>query len=274
MSLLLDNLVTILERQILLGENRTRISPAILAEFMKDFPNRNTHNINPENVKLSSTTQILPPASVIKTMVAKPEIIVNESDLFTVSNPALLTKSQEVNSLNLEQLRHRGNRCSACNFSLGEARSKKIGLSEKPRLLVITEPSGRTDEQMVDPFHGEAGELFLSMLNAMKLDLNEVYITMAHKCFGPNAREKMVETKPYLQRQIELLKPQLLLVFGSAALTILLGEQSVMNVRGRWLSFQGIPLLATYPAPYLLKKVEAKREAWTDLKQVIAKLSL
>lgn len=268
MSLLLDNLASFLERQILLGENRGRVAPEVFAEFMKVLPQHNTPKVNIEN------TQLATPPLTTKTIAASPEVAFNKAAPAPTPNLIPFKKELDLSSLTLEQLRHQGNRCSACNFSLGEKRSKPIGLGEKPRLLVISEPTGRTDEQMVDPFHGEAGELFFSMLNAMKLDLNQVYITMAHKCFGPSAREKMVETKPYLQRQIELLKPQIILVFGSAALTILLGEQSLMNVRGRWLNFQGIPLMATYPAPYLLQKIDAKREAWTDIKQVIAKLSV
>lgn len=127
---------------------------------------------------------------------------------------------------------------------------------------------------MKDPFHGEAGELFLKMVQAMKIDLSETYICMAHKCFGPGAREKIVETKPYLEKQIELVKPDVILIFGGAALNILLGEQSLMKNRGRWLEVNGIPTLATYPPAYLQQKAEAKKEAWSDMQQVMARLSV
>ncbi len=272
MALLLDSLVVHLERQIYLGEKRARISPKVLEEFFKDFPSL-TSDTKSSEIEQKSPAGIGHVAEPTKTVLLQPEntTIVPQSSQLTFSRQATVN---DIEALSLAQLREYGNSCSACNFSLGEKRSIEVGLSEKPRLMVISEPCGRSEEQMLDPFSGEAGQLFYKMLQAMKLDFKQIYIAMAHKCFGPSAREKIVESRPYLERQIQLLKPEVILVFGGAALTILLGEQSLMNVRGRWLNFQGVPLMATYPAIYLLQKNEAKKEAWKDMQQVMAKLSI
>ena len=125
-----------------------------------------------------------------------------------------------------------------------------------------------------DPYHGDAGNLLTKMISAMNINMDDVYLCMAHRCFGPGARETISQTKPYLERQIELVNPEVIVIFGGAALKILLNEQSLVKCRGRWLEIGNVPAIATYPPGYLLKKAAAKREAWNDLQQVMARLNL
>jgi len=289
MAGILDSLVTHLESRIISGDSRERVSAEVLNEFMSEIAQAPVQTApvsqTPPPVKEEvPDTLAATPSPEVEVAVDTPEAApvelkeeVNAEAGFTPTyseeeKPAEVELKKDVEGLSLEELRIHGNSCSACNFNLGEKRSKEIGLNASAKLMVITEPSGRTEDHMLDPFHAEAGDLLLKMLGAMKIDLNEMYICMAHKCFGPGAREKIIETKPFLEKQIELVKPDVILIFGGAALNILLGEQSLMKNRGKWLEVNGVPTIATFPPAYLQQKAEAKREAWNDMQQVMARL--
>ena len=296
MAGILDSLVTHLESRIVSGDSRERVSAEVLNEFMSDVANAPAQTAPSPHVdipkkdaelKVPEPEAVLSPEPIAEAKVepapepvSTPEPVEEEPKAeagFTPTysegeKPAPVVITKEVEGLSLDDLRIHGNSCSACNFNLGEKRSKETGLNPSAKLMIITEPSGRTEEHMLDPFYEEAGDLFLKMVGAMKIDLDDLYICMAHKCFGPGAREKIVETKPFLEKQIELVKPQVILIFGGAALNILLGEQSLMKNRGKWLDLNGIPTIATFPPAYLQQKAEAKREAWNDLQQVMARL--
>ena len=274
MASIIDSLVTHIESRIVSGNSQERISAEVLNEFMSDIASAPVQK--PEIPQPNSFTEAVPK---IEESLTPP--VQKEAKVEPAFNPKIVEEKPEpvevvtdVESLSLDELRVHGNTCSACKFSLGEKRSKDTAVNESARLMIITEPAGRTDDFMLDPFHGEAGDLFLKMVSAMKVDLDELYICMAHKCFGPGAREKIVETKPFLEKQIELIKPEAILIFGGAALNILLGEQSLMKNRGKWLEVNGIPAIATFPPAYLQQKAQAKRETWGDMQQVMAKLKL
>lgn len=294
MATIIDSLVTHLENRIVSGNSQERISTEVLNEFMSDIANPPARTVG---VPKSEIPKLEPEIKAPEAQV-KPESVVappvqeapkaepalepeSKAEATYIPNytgeppkPVVVEVSKDVEGLSLGELRVNGNTCSACNFQLGEKRSKETGLNKSARLMIISEPSGRTDEHLLDPFHGEAGDLLLKMVSAIKIDLDDLYICMAHKCFGPGAREKIVDTKPFLEKQIELVKPEAILIFGGAALNILLGEQSLMKNRGKWLEINGIPTIATFPPAYLQQKAGAKREAWNDIQQVMAHLKL
>lgn len=290
MAGILDNLVTHLERRILSGDSRERISAEIFNEFMNDFasaapqttvtpqqevPKKETEVKSVEAPPVQSSMGAVENKAEVQSaaLVTKPEVKPEFTPVYS-EKPKPLEIQKNTEGLSLAELRTHGNSCSACSFKLGENRSQSTGLNSSARLMIITEPSGRTEEHMLDPFHDEAGALLLKMISAMKIDMDELYICMAHKCFGPGARDKIVETRPFLEKQIELVKPEIILIFGGAALNILLGEQSLMKNRGKWLEIKNVPAIATYPPAYLQQKNEAKREAWNDMQQVMARLQL
>jgi uracil-DNA glycosylase len=305
MATLLDNLVENIQRQISRGETDVRVDANVLKEFYTDYqvpvqaPAVPTQTITPQaQTQATPVVQTAAPATPIHaaTPVIQPAVETTPVHAATpVIQPAVETTPVQtaipvvqtavetapivqqsapldLSSFSLPDLRQRGNSCSACQFSLGEKRSKDTAKNSQAKLMIISEPAGRSEEQMTDPFHGEAGALLLKMLGALKINLDDVYMCMAHRCYGPGAREKIIETKPYLLRQIELVKPDVLLIFGGAALNILVGEQSLMNSRGHWLEVQGVPTIATFPPAYLIHKAEAKRDAWNDMKQVMSRL--
>ena len=300
MTTLIDSLIQNLQRDINNGKKTTRIDADVLQEFLSDSitpvapapavsstatvapvkPAAPIVNSEPAEVQSAPTENVsqvqAPLVEEQSVPIAKPEPPKPQVPAFAQPEaPAVPVGGQvDVSQLTLEELRSYGNTCSACKGNLGERRSETTAVNEQAKLMVITEPAGRSEEHMSDPFHGEAGSLLLKMIRAMNVNPDDIYLCMAHRCFGPGAREKIVETKPYLQRQIDIIKPQVILIFGGAALNILLGEQSLMNCRGRWLEIGDIPVMATFPPAYLIHKAESKKDAWKDMQQIMARLQV
>lgn len=146
------------------------------------------------------------------------------------------------------------------------------------RLLVIGEAPGAEEDRRGEPFVGRAGQLLDRMLAAIsharapKGDQQGCYIANICKYRPPNNRdpnpEEVAADLPYLLRQIELLKPQLILAVGRvAAHNLLQSEESLGKLRRREHEFSGIPTLVTYHPAYLLRQPRDKAKAWEDLKR-------
>ena len=301
MASLLNHLVENLKLQINRGNSQVRIDSEVLSDLMTEFAlpaqkvpfnKAETASLQPStdsDQQIEATTvednerpmqpqqnvveQTIPPVAVeVVPQVAVAAPLESPASFTAPSASKPVSTPLNFQNLSLADLRKMGNTCSACKLDLGEMRSQETALNEHARLMVITEPSGKTAAQLVDPFAGDAGELLCKMIQALKINMDDIYLTMAHRCYGPGAREHIVESKPYLERQIELVKPEVILIFRGAALNILLGEQVLQANRGRWLNIMGIPAMATFPPAYLLRKDEGKRTAWNDMKQVMARL--
>ncbi len=118
---------------------------------------------------------------------------------------------------------------------------------------------------------GQAGKLLDNMLAAIQLKRgNNVYIANIVKCRPPNNRtpepDEIATCLPYLQQQIALIKPKLIVALGKTAATSLLGRDATLgSLRGTVYDFQGIPLIVTYHPAYLLRSPAEKAKAWQDL---------
>lgn len=139
--------------------------------------------------------------------------------------------------------------------------------------LVIGEAPGAEEDARGEPFVGKAGQLLNSMLKAIGLSREQVFIANILKCRPPGNRDPRPEEaalcRPYLERQIELIAPGIILAVGRIAAQNLLGtETPIGRLRGKVYSFgrAGIPLVVTYHPAYLLRTPAEKRKAWVDLK--------
>lgn len=144
------------------------------------------------------------------------------------------------------------------------------------KLMFIGEAPGAEEDRTGRPFVGRAGELLDKMINAMQFSRDEVYIANVLKCRPPGNRapapEEAAACLPYLQKQIELIAPQVIVLLGASAAKYLLGiDEGITRLRGRWLKYGEIPVMPTFHPAYLLRQNSAKREAWQDLQQVMAK---
>lgn len=141
-----------------------------------------------------------------------------------------------------------------------------------PEWLFIGEGPGAEEDARGEPFVGQAGRLLDAMLAALDLTRsNKVYIANAVKCRPPNNRTpevaEMAACRPWLVRQIELLRPKVIVLLGKAAAHTILGggEATLGSMRGKAFEYEGIPVAVTYHPAYLLRTPADKAKAWEDL---------
>jgi uracil-DNA glycosylase len=137
--------------------------------------------------------------------------------------------------------------------------------------MLIGEAPGAEEDRLGDPFVGQAGRLLDNMLAAIGLSRRKnVYIANVLKCRPPGNRnpapDEVAKCTPYLLRQIELIRPRLIVAMGRfAAQTLLDTDASISSLRGRLHQYAGVPLIVTYHPAYLLRTLEDKAKAWEDL---------
>lgn len=161
--------------------------------------------------------------------------------------------------------------CIAC--PLCESRTQTVfGVGDKQAdWLFIGEGPGAKEDEIGEPFVGQAGKLLDNMLMSIQLRRGDrVYITNIVKCRPPNNRNpepsEAEQCYPYLARQIVLIKPKLIVALGKiAAQNLLHSNESIANLRGKLHSHRGIPLIVTYHPAYLLRSLTDKAKAWEDL---------
>lgn len=161
--------------------------------------------------------------------------------------------------------------CRAC--VLCERRKQAVpGVGDRQASwMFVGEGPGSEEDQRGEPFVGQAGRLLDNMLAALGLNRSQdVYIANAVKCRPPHNRTpepaEVATCLPYLERQIELIRPKLLVALGRPAALALLGtEISIAGARGRIFDCRGIPVVVTYHPAYLLRNPQDKGKAWADL---------
>ena len=170
-----------------------------------------------------------------------------------------------------DELRNRVAACRAC--ALCKQRKQAVfgvGAQSGPWMFVGEGPGADEDEQG-EPFVGQAGRLLDSMLAAIGCRRGEdTYIANVVKCRPPGNRtptaEEAAACAPFLDRQIELVAPKLIVALGKSAVVRLLGtEASVASLRGKVHRYRGIPVVVTYHPAYLLRSLPEKAKAWEDL---------
>jgi uracil-DNA glycosylase family 4 len=161
--------------------------------------------------------------------------------------------------------------CTAC--ALHAKRNKTVfGVGdENADWLFVGEGPGAEEDAQGEPFVGQAGKLLDNMLAAIKLKRGEnVYIANVVKCRPPGNRNpeagEALACEPYLHRQIDLIRPKLIIALGKvAAANLLATDASVASMRGRVHEYRGTPLIVTYHPAYLLRTLADKAKAWEDL---------
>ncbi|MGF1642555.1 MAG: uracil-DNA glycosylase family protein [Thiotrichales bacterium] len=163
--------------------------------------------------------------------------------------------------------------CQRCELSRGRTQTVFGVGNRAARCMVIGEAPGEQEDLQGEPFVGRAGLLLNNMLLAIGLPRAEVYIANILKCRPPGNRdprpEEAAACQPYLFRQIELIRPRLLLLVGRiAAQHLLRTDTPIGRLRGKVHRLPGtdLPLVVTYHPAYLLRRPDEKRKAWDDLK--------
>jgi len=177
----------------------------------------------------------------------------------------------EIMSLDWDRLKARVASCTDC--PLHATRKKTVfGVGDEAAdWLLVGEGPGADEDAQGEPFVGQAGKLLDNMLAAISLKRGaNVYIANILKCRPPGNRNpephEALQCEPYLHRQIELIRPKLIVALGRvAAANLLASEASVASMRGKIHRYRGIPLIVTYHPAYLLRNLTDKAKAWEDL---------
>jgi DNA polymerase len=146
-------------------------------------------------------------------------------------------------------------------------------------IMFIGEAPGADEDQQGEPFVGRAGQLLNNMISAMGIRREDIYIANIIKCRPPGnrtpEREECDTCSPFLMRQIEAVKPKIIVALGAIAAKTLLGVNDAMvNLRGRIYDFKNTKLAVTYHPAYLLRDPRQKKEAWKDLRMVMKYLGM
>jgi DNA polymerase len=161
--------------------------------------------------------------------------------------------------------------CTACELYKTRTQGVVGVGDEQAEWLIIGEAPGADEDAQGEPFVGQAGKLLDAMLAAIDLKRGEnVYIANVLKSRPPGNRnpapEEVAACMPYLERQIQLIQPKIILALGRFAVQSLLDtEETIGRLRGRVHQYQGIPLIVTYHPAYLLRNLPDKEKAWEDL---------
>lgn len=166
--------------------------------------------------------------------------------------------------------------CRACKLCEGR-RQTVFGVGHtSAHWMIVGEAPGEQEDRQGEPFVGKSGQLLDNMLRAIGLTRGEaeaaqqVYIANTLKCRPPGNRnpepEELAQCEPFLIRQVELVRPRIILAMGRFAVQSLLrSHEPIGKLRGRVHHYQGVPLIVTYHPAYLLRNLEDKAKAWDDL---------
>jgi uracil-DNA glycosylase family 4 len=180
-------------------------------------------------------------------------------------------KSTRISLMDWPQLKAKVAGCADCKLRAGCTQTVFGVGDEKAQWMLVGEAPGSEEDRLGEPFVGQAGKLLDNMLAALSLERGRnVYIANVLKCRPPGNRnpepDEVAACSPHLLRQIELIRPKLILAMGRFAAQTLLGtDATIASLRGKVHQYAGVPLIVTYHPAYLLRNLPDKAKAWADL---------
>lgn len=173
----------------------------------------------------------------------------------------------------LDEIRSDLGDCQRCK--LAPLRKHIVFGTGHPRaaLMFVGEAPGADEDEQGLPFVGRAGQLLTKIIEAISLKREDVYICNVIKCRPPEnrapERDEIDSCEPFLSRQIQSVRPKVIVCLGSPAMqTLLKIKTGITQIRGQWLDYNGIKLMATFHPAYCLRWPDKKREVWEDMKKV------
>jgi len=195
-----------------------------------------------------------------------------EGNLFSDYTSAYRSKT-------LEELREAIGDCQRCKLSSGRTHLVFGVGNPKAKVMFVGEGPGRDEDLKGEPFVGRAGQLLTDIITkGMGMKRADVYIANVIKCRPPENRnpesDEVESCEPFLVRQIELIKPKVLVALGKFAVQSLLKSKvPIMRLRGEWQNYHGIKLMPTLHPAYLLRNPGDKKLVWQDIKKVLQELA-
>ena len=189
----------------------------------------------------------------------------------------LLAPQPARENLSLETVRRELGECTRCRLAAG--RTQIVFGDGRPDadLLVVGEGPGEQEDQQGLPFVGRAGELLTRMLErGLRIPRADVYICNIVKCRPPNNRtpaaDEVQTCRPFLDGQIDAVRPLVIIALGKPATSLLLGRDvAISRLRGQWQEYRGYPVMPTYHPAFVLRRYtpEIRRQVWEDLKAAL-----
>jgi uracil-DNA glycosylase family 4 len=203
-----------------------------------------------------------------------PDLLPLQDEMDDINLPGKVpapSRETRIAALDWTQLQAEVAACRACD--LCKTRSNTVfGVGDvQADWLIVGEAPGADEDQQGEPFVGQAGKLLDNMLKALDLQRGQgVFIANVLKCRPPQNRDpnplETAQCEPYLLRQIELIKPKIIVAVGRiAAQSLLKSDAKIGSLRGKVHSYHGVPLIITYHPAYLLRNQPDKAKAWQDL---------
>ncbi|HEY7214528.1 MAG TPA: uracil-DNA glycosylase [Thermoanaerobaculia bacterium] len=163
--------------------------------------------------------------------------------------------------------------CTRCRLAEGRTRVVFGAGNPAADLMFIGEGPGAEEDRQGLPFVGAAGELLTRIIQAIEMSRDEVYIANVVKCRPPGNRDpqpdEVAACRGYLERQIALVRPKVIVALGRIAAQTLLGnDMPIGRMRGRWFRVQDVPTMVTYHPAALLRNSALKRPTWEDMQLV------
>jgi DNA polymerase len=188
----------------------------------------------------------------------------------------------------LDELRKRALDCIRCPHLAASRKHVVFGAGDvTSQILFVGEAPGADEDDQGEPFVGKAGELLTRIIQAMGLSRETVYIANVLKCRPDTpgqhsgnrkpSSEEMNTCLPFLEGQIRIIRPKVMVALGATAIEGLIGRSvHVTRIRGQWLEFHDIPLMPTFHPAYLLRNeaVSEKRKVWEDMLSVMERVGL
>jgi len=184
--------------------------------------------------------------------------------------PALPEPTETVEQIRAEI----GPDCTRCKLcQLGRTRVVNSVGNFNADLMFVGEAPGADEDRLGEPFVGRAGQLLTDIIRAIGFDRSEVFIGNINRCRPPGNRtpepDEAVVCKPYLLREIAVVRPKVIVVLGAhAAQTLLETKTPISRMRGRFHDYVGVKVMPTFHPAYLLRDPNKKRDVWEDMKKV------
>lgn len=220
-----------------------------------------------------SASSIIDELSQLKRTDIKSKPTVQAEPIKPKVNESIARVNSDCANMDWQTLQQTVAACQLCKLSKTRTQTVFGSGNQQASWMIIGEAPGAEEDRQGQPFVGRAGQLLTNMLRAIGLNREEVYIANILKCRPPNNRdpepEEAASCNTYLQRQLQLIKPEIVLVVGRvAAQNLLQTKEPLARLRGKVHRIPGsdIPVVVTYHPAYLLRKPDDKRKTWDDLK--------
>jgi len=178
----------------------------------------------------------------------------------------------------LTEIRQELGECQRCKLSQGRTHIVFGEGSPQARLMFVGEGPGEEEDLSGRPFVGAAGQVLNNLIHKLGLAREEVYIANIVKCRPPRNRDPLPEEiaacLPFLKKQIQSIRPRVIVTLGKVATQALLGVNApITKLRGNWQKYQGIRVMPTFHPSYLLRSLHERKKTWADMQQVMEYLA-